>query len=106
MSTRRRRPRYSSRKHEPGERRGQARGEGEHVAVIAHAAEPGDRDEPGAGQRGEVQAVGGVARQIVQVDRAPSRGSSRRRASRCPTSAATIAWIDADSDESRTVMAS
>src|SRR3712207_2979604 len=54
---------------QPGKGRGQARSEGEDVAVIAEAAEPGDRDEPGAGQRGQVQTVGGIAREIVQIDK-------------------------------------
>ena len=36
--------------------------------MIAQAAEPGDRDEPGTGQRGEVETIGGVAREVVQVD--------------------------------------
>ena len=53
---------------QPRERGGQARGEREVVAVVAHAAEAGHRDQPGAGQRGEVQAIGGVAREVVQVD--------------------------------------
>ena len=40
----------------PREPRREPRGEREPRAVIAHAAEPGDDRQPGAGQRGEVQA--------------------------------------------------
>ena len=35
--------------------------------MVAHAAEAGDRGDPGAGERGDVQAVHGVVLQVVQV---------------------------------------
>src|SRR5215213_10112219 len=55
-------------KRQPGHLCGQVRGEGEDLAVIAHAAEPGNRDMQGTGQRGQVETIGGVARSVMQVD--------------------------------------
>ena len=36
--------------------------------MIAQPAEAGDRREPRPGERGEVQPVGGIAREVVEVD--------------------------------------
>ena len=49
---------------EPGR---QARREAELAAVVAHAAEAGDRGDPGAGERGDVEAVARVVLEVVQV---------------------------------------
>ena len=53
---------------QPLELVGKAGRERERVAVVAHAAEAGDRDEPAPGQRRKMQSLGGVVREIVQVD--------------------------------------
>src|SRR5215218_2877410 len=42
-------------------------GEGEGTSVVAHAAEPGHRSDPGAGQRGQVNAVAGVVVEVGEV---------------------------------------
>ena len=39
----------------------------ERAAVVAHAAEPGHRGDPSAGQRGQVNAVAGVVMDVVKV---------------------------------------
>ena len=54
---------------EPGRQPGR---EGEVAVVVAHAAEAGDGGEPRTGERGDVQAVASVAREVVEVDRAAS----------------------------------
>src|SRR5215216_1286207 len=41
--------------------------EAERAAVIAHAAKPGHRGDPGAGQRGQVNAVAGVVMEVTQI---------------------------------------
>ena len=50
---------------EPG---GETRGEGERTDVVAHAAEPGHGCSPGSGQRCDVNAVMGVAAEVVEID--------------------------------------
>jgi len=42
-------------------------GEGEGTSVVAHAAEPGHSSDPGAGQRGQVNAVAGVVVEVGEV---------------------------------------
>ena len=45
-----------------------SRGAKMNLAVrVPHAAEPGDERDPGAGQRGDVQAVAGVVLEVAQV---------------------------------------
>ncbi len=51
-----------------GKRLRQARRKCQGLAIVAQTAEPGDRNQPGTCQRGEVEAVGCVAGQIVQID--------------------------------------
>ena len=46
----------------------QPRGEAQPVGIAAHAAEPGDDRGPRARHRRDVQAVVGVARQVVEID--------------------------------------
>src|SRR5215218_325774 len=41
--------------------------EAERAAVIAHAAKPGHRGDPGAGQRGQVNTVAGVVMEVAQI---------------------------------------
>src|SRR5581483_9913380 len=52
---------------EPCQLRRETGREGQRLAVVSEAAEAGDGDQPGAGERGEVQAVGGVGVDVVQV---------------------------------------
>src|SRR5439155_26919220 len=52
---------------EPGHPRGQRARERQCLAVVAHAAEASYRGEPGAGERGKVQAVARVERVVAQV---------------------------------------
>ena len=52
---------------EPGESLGQAGREAELAVVVAHPAESGDGGDPGAGQRGDVQAVAGVVLEVLEV---------------------------------------
>src|SRR4051812_12303530 len=53
---------------EPRQARRQPRSEAERAGFVAHAAEPGDGGEPAAGQRGEMQAVARVEREVAQID--------------------------------------
>ena len=52
---------------QPGQGAGQARLEGQRAAVVAHPAEAGDRGDPRAGERCDVQAVAGVLHQVAEV---------------------------------------
>src|SRR6266566_2600117 len=52
---------------EPLEPDGKLRGEAEEAVVVAHAPEAGDGGEPGAGERGDVDAVAGVVLEVVEV---------------------------------------
>ena len=73
--------------------------------MVAHAAEPCDDRQPCAPERGEVHAGGRVVGEVVEVDKG-GLGQVVEREVEWPVSAATIAWMDAESDESRTVIAS
>ena len=46
----------------------QAGREGQGAVVVAHAAEAGDGDDPGARQRGDVQPVAGVVLEVLEID--------------------------------------
>jgi hypothetical protein len=73
--------------------------------VVAHTAEAGHRDDPSAGQGGNVKAIAGVVLQVVEVDQGGFAEVVVRQLG-CPTSAAITAWVQAESEESRTVIAS
>ena len=88
-----------------GESLGQARREAQHAVVVAHAAEAGDGGDPGARERGDVQAVAGVVLEVVEVDQG-GLGEVVVGELEWPTSAAITACVHAESDESRTVRAS
>ena len=64
---------------------------------------PATTRRPGAGQRGDVQAVAGVVAEVAQVDERRLAEVVVGQVRGGPTSAATTAWVHADSDESRTV---
>jgi hypothetical protein len=81
---------------------GKARGEAEGTGVVAHAAEAGDGDDPGAGERGDVEAVAGVVFEVVEVDQG---GFAEVVVGQLEVAAIT-AWVQAESEESRTVSAS
>jgi hypothetical protein len=57
----------SNAERQPGKWRKQARRKGKDIPVIAQATKTGDRDEPGASQRGKVQAPSSVGSQITQI---------------------------------------
>ncbi len=42
-------------------------GEAERAAMVAHAAKPGHRGDPGAGQRGQVNAIPSVVMEVAEV---------------------------------------
>ena len=52
---------------EVGELLGEPGSEAERAAVVAHAAKPGHRGDPGAGQGGQVNAVAGVVMEVAEV---------------------------------------
>ena len=73
--------------------------------MVAHAAEAGDDRDPGAGERRDVHAVAGVVLEVVQVHQ---RGLAEVVVGELEVTdlGGDTAWVQAESDESRTVSAS
>ena len=88
---------------QPVQCRRQPRREAQLTAVVAHPAEARDQRDPGAGQGGDVQTRCRYCSADCPGPSGRLRPGSRRRGRVDPTSAAITAWVQADSDESRTV---